>query len=310
MNFDFPYKNSPLLDSTIKRILSFDEDSAPLLSFLNAFQEAAGKPQLVSIFPWTREIERQSPEDKLTISDVAAKDNLGRIHQVEIQTANHPCLLQRNVYSWARRYGRQIRSGVSYTELNSVIHILVTTFPVFPQLPELYHLGVMTLKNHPDIIITDHFEFHILELTPHKIDKLSDVGNLLSRWGKFLYFANQKEKSEMIKIAQDNPGLQSALDRYYRYCQDNGLRYMAEMDLSKIADVVTALECSERNNLAKGKAEGSAEKLVTVLRHKFGDVPSSVAVRVFQIQDLVVLDSLFITALDCKTLEEFEDSLP
>ena len=110
----------------------------------------------------------------------------------------------------------------------------------------------------------------------------------------------------MIDIAQYHPEVQAQLNRFYGICKEYNLRYMAEMDLSEIADVVTALECSERNNLSKGKAEG----LVTVLRHKFGDAPSSVAVRVFQIQDLVVLDSLFITALDCTSLKEFEGCLP
>ena len=62
--------------------------------------------------------------------------------------------------------------------------------------------------------------------------------------------------------------------------------------------------------IAKGKAEATANSIITLLSRKYNRVPKAVSNRICQIRDITVLDSLFISALDCQSLEEFKECLP
>ena len=66
----------------------------------------------------------------------------------------------------------------------------------------------------------------------------------------------------------------------------------------------------EARGEARGRALEKAQGIVTVLSRKFSRVPKTISQRLNQIQDLTVLDSLFISALDCASIEEFKSCLP
>ena len=59
----------------------------------------------------------------------------------------------------------------------------------------------------------------------------------------------------------------------------------------------------------KGKAEGKAETVLTVLRARFRQVPKRVKNAISQMTDPIALDSWAEHAATCQTLEEFEKAL-
>ena len=61
--------------------------------------------------------EREFLDDKLSVVDVKARDERGRLYQVEIQLLGHPDLPARILYTWADLYSAQLRSGQDYGEL-------------------------------------------------------------------------------------------------------------------------------------------------------------------------------------------------
>ncbi|MGL6193904.1 MAG: Rpn family recombination-promoting nuclease/putative transposase, partial [Thermoguttaceae bacterium] len=60
---------------------------------------------------------------------------------------------------------------------------------------------------------------------------------------------------------------------------------------------------------AEGVAIGEARALLRVLAARFQTVPNRISDRIAKIGDLVVLDSLTVTAATCKSLDEFENAL-
>ncbi|MDR3196676.1 MAG: Rpn family recombination-promoting nuclease/putative transposase [Planctomycetaceae bacterium] len=59
----------------------------------------------------------------------------------------------------------------------------------------------------------------------------------------------------------------------------------------------------------EGKLEGKIEMVLKLLNNRFIKIPESVSRTVHSYTDVVALDSLFERALECKTLEEFEQDL-
>ena len=65
----------------------------------------------------------------------------------------------------------------------------------------------------------------------------------------------------------------------------------------------------EARGKAEGKAEGKAQLITAYLKRRFGNVPKYVQDAIGEIQDSVVLDSIFEAAIDSQSLEEFEKNL-
>ena len=61
--------------------------------------------------------EREFLDDKLSIVDVKARDQAGRLYQIEIQLLNAPDLPARILYGWADLYSAQLRDGDGYDQL-------------------------------------------------------------------------------------------------------------------------------------------------------------------------------------------------
>ena len=61
--------------------------------------------------------EREFLGDKLSVVDVKARDEAGRIYQVEIQLLVLPDLPARILYGWADLYSAQLASGQDYGDL-------------------------------------------------------------------------------------------------------------------------------------------------------------------------------------------------
>jgi len=67
--------------------------------------------------------EKEHLDDKLSIVDVKAKDEHGRIYQIEIQLLFFSNLPARMLYTWADVYSQQLQSGDKYHELNPTYSI-------------------------------------------------------------------------------------------------------------------------------------------------------------------------------------------
>ncbi|MGL4944603.1 MAG: Rpn family recombination-promoting nuclease/putative transposase [Thermoguttaceae bacterium] len=71
----------------------------------------------------------------------------------------------------------------------------------------------------------------------------------------------------------------------------------------------TMVEVWRAEGEARGRVEGAARTLLRILKKRLRTVPQHVEDRVMAIRDSVVLESLTEFALECKSIEEFEESL-
>ena len=110
-------------DIFIKYLFGSPDSSDLLLSFLNSLQS-------VHDFPLLSSVEVQNPfnlqtalADKLSILDIRAQDQDGRLYNIEIKATAQPEYSERSLYYWAKVYAGQLSESEAYAALSPVIGI-------------------------------------------------------------------------------------------------------------------------------------------------------------------------------------------
>jgi predicted transposase/invertase (TIGR01784 family) len=113
----------PKIDCVFKALLGNETNRNLLQHFLNAVISDDIHNPITAVEILNPYNEKEHLDDKLSIVDVKARDDQGRIYQIEIQLLSYGHLPQRILYNWADIYAQQLRSGENYTQLQPVYAI-------------------------------------------------------------------------------------------------------------------------------------------------------------------------------------------
>lgn len=202
------------------------------------------------------------PEEKLGILDLRATLNDGIICNIEVQLANNEYTAERFLYYWSRIYSGQLLKGSDYTKLNKVIGIIILDYN-FEKLREIESMHtkwqIKETLTGQEIILTDLFELHIIEIPKAKKILEQDTTNELAQW--MMFFNNPNEK-EVEKIMEENKEIKRAMDELKELSQDEELRRIAELKEKAILD-----EKMARIGLTQaGKREGAKEAKIEIAK--------------------------------------------
>lgn len=181
----------PKIDYAFKLLWGRDESRPLLIDLLNS---VLGRPEGERV----ESVELLNPfnpkaafDDKLSIVDVRARDQSGRLFNVEMQMLGDVSFASRVVYYAARTFQQQLHEGDGYELLRPTISICFLNHVLFPDVAD-YHLCFRLLETTHRIPLTNDLEFHFLELPKFRKtpDELSDG---LELW---LYFLRHAEKMD------------------------------------------------------------------------------------------------------------------
>jgi predicted transposase/invertase (TIGR01784 family) len=170
----------PKIDCVFKALLGAEANQRLLIHFLNAVLGAAlpGPIRQVEILnPYN---EREFLDDKLSVVDVKARDEAGRLYQVEIQMLNHSDLPARILYTWADLYSAQLGSGQDYAELRPTHAIWLLAEDLLRDDPAYAH--VYQLRDETGRSLLDAGGIWLLELNKFSTER---VETEQQRWLKF-----------------------------------------------------------------------------------------------------------------------------
>ena len=185
----------PTVDCVAKAILGSEEHKNILIHFLNAILELEGDKRVVEVDILNPFNEKDFEREKLTSVDVKARDQKGRIFQVDVQVVAHSGLAQRAVYYWSSIFSSQLIEKQNYTELKPVISIWLVVNPMF-DLPKV-HLPFTFHNRENNLDLTSVAQIHVLQLKfVDEDDKIKKDGE---KWVWLKYF------NEGGSIDLDNP---------------------------------------------------------------------------------------------------------
>ena len=184
----------PKVDCVFKALLGKEENSNLLVHFLNAVLGAELSEPIVSVVIINPYNDKKFLDDKLTIVDVKANDQSGRIFQIEVQLAYYTDLPARMLYTWGDIYCKQLKSGDDFTNLKPTYSIWLLGKKAIKDDDKYIH--TYKLRDDTGKLLTDHGGIWLLEL-----EKFSavHVENEQERWLQFF------KKGDSLNDEQELP---------------------------------------------------------------------------------------------------------
>lgn len=248
----------PKLDLNFKRLFCDTPDL--LIDLINAVR--SDEPPIVELTILNPQITPEEISSKLVVLDILARDHLGQLFNIEMQTCKHAGWQARTIYYLARGLGRQLQSGEGYQQLQPVIGIHLMDFDLFEQEQALWRFE---LRDHqlPDVLLDRSLQLRLIELP--KADRLhSQVPSALA--DGITYLKHWQEDNLMQQI--DRPAIQKARQQLQALSADDELRRLAFVRERAQRDLATPVaEAAEAE--ARGKAEGEISgraKIATQVR--------------------------------------------
>ena len=122
----------PLIDCVFKKIFGSEEHKGLLVHFLNALMGPRAGMIVAEVELLNPYNQRDLPDDKLTEVDVKARDDEGRIYQIEVQLILGEHITRRMVYTWSSVMAKEIEKGDQFFQVRPVIGIWLFKRNLFP----------------------------------------------------------------------------------------------------------------------------------------------------------------------------------
>ncbi|MBN2440326.1 MAG: PD-(D/E)XK nuclease family transposase [Spirochaetales bacterium] len=255
------YYLNPVRDIFIKYLFGREENSDLLISFINAVLEDTD-------FPLIKDVKLENPfnyrtfiMDKETILDVKATDEQGHHYNIEIQAGNLDDFTNRIIYYWAKQYSNQLEKGQDYTLLKPVICINLVDGMLFPKINKLHTCYLISEKDNPDAILSDHLIIHFLEM-----EKASGkIKKNLDHWIQFFTHEGKEEKV-MEVLLHNYPVFNKAHEQYEQFTRNDELREIYEAREKWQRDQISRIKAAEKKaeEIGKKMGERDGEKKVAI----------------------------------------------
>ena len=135
-------------------------------------------------------LERKMITDKLGILDIVATLNDGIKVNIEMQMDDNKNTVERSLFYTSGIYHENLKAGEDYIEIPKTISIWITNYDVFEEGP--YHERARLKRDYKNIILTNTFELHYIELSKFK-KKSKRISNKLEEWLTFIINENKEE---------------------------------------------------------------------------------------------------------------------
>jgi len=252
----------PTSDLFIASLWSAPKNEPILRSVLNSVMTDIGQPQIVKATVLTPFNIQSYPDDKEIRLDVRVEDETRRFYNIEVQRAWHTGFNNRSLYYWSETYEAQIERGDFYDLLRPVRSVVITEFPIFPELKRLHTVFELRSRENPKVLLTDHLQIHYLRvgnLDRQKLTGLDDLCVDLQKWMQFWAFGLEWEEKKMSTILHDAPEVQAAYGEYKRFIADPVMREKAKARERYWTD--------RRLDRAEGREEGRVEEKIENARN-------------------------------------------
>ncbi|WP_442506401.1 Rpn family recombination-promoting nuclease/putative transposase [Novipirellula sp. SH528] len=248
----------PLVDFACKKLLGSPEHPAITLHFLNAVLD--GAPKITEVEILNPIIEKEFDEDKYSILDVRAKDQLGHRFNIEIQRTKPTALRERLTYYVATQLVEQIGTGSDYADLRPSIGICILDAILFRDIPDL-HLDFRLMNAKHRLTLTDHLQIHLLELPKYSPPSHNEaVTHPIEQWCYFFQQADELTAEEIIRRLPD-PAFSEATGVLEMISRDPDQRRLYEERLKFERDVRANLDFARQEARQEGLQEGRQEGL-------------------------------------------------
>ena len=251
----------PLVDFACHLLLGSPDHPQITIHFLNAILSPVQPITKVRIL--NPILGKDFDEDKLSILDILATDNLDRVFNVEVQRSISIGLAKRLTYYSASLLVEQIGEGDGYQLLLPSIGICILDGQLFPDVPQFHH--DFLLRSSAGLALTDCLQIHLLELPKYPLtsDNRKPSGSK-NQWFHFFRRAYGANPSILLEELQD-PIFAEALDVLEMIQRSPDERRFYESRLKFQRDEQARLDYAGQEGEIRGEIRGKVATLQEVL---------------------------------------------
>ncbi len=259
----------PINDFAYKKIFGSPANKLALISLLNAILSL--RSPIVDLTIENPFNLQDFHDDKLSILDIKATDQVGAIYSIEMQLSIFTGLVQRIVFYGCEVYAGQLSAGQDYSSLKPVYSICLIDGIVWPDSTKVHHAFRLT-DSESSRTLAGTLEIHTLELGRYNL-QASDLANasLLQQWLYWLLHAHEYESEELLRLFPQ-PAIQLATQTIVRIAEITEDKTMYDAREKAIRDQQWALNASFREGKIEGKIEGEI-KLIQTLQEILEESP-------------------------------------
>lgn len=253
----------PMLDLTFKALFGRETNKNLLLSLLNAVLERPGFVPLVEVTLQNPALDYEVIGEKHPLLDVKARDEKGRIFNVEVQLAEQKTFPQRLLYYWSKIYAHQLAEGEHYVKLRPTISVAFLDFALDER--EGYSRRVVAWDETHHLIFSEHLEMVLFELPKFSLELGEEIPSKRERW---LYFLKEAKSMSAELLEQwKTPEIEQAIKELKKLSQDPQWR-TSYLDREKaLRDYISIMAEKFEDGWEKGMEKGmEASKLLFVRR--------------------------------------------
>lgn len=233
----------PKVDYAFKRLFGREQNRLLLLDLLNAVLQLSEQNRLTDVQLLNPFGEKDTLDDKLSIVDVKARDQQGRLFDIEMQVLPERAFRSRVLYYWADLHRGQLSAGEPYSALRPTISVCLTNFVLFPR-PADYHLRFELLNFAHGLRFSEDLLVVLLEL-PKFQRAVEQLNNPLDAWLYFLRHAEELD-TEALPAALATPEFRQAMEELTMISQNDleRERYLARVKVERdeLSRLVSARE--------------------------------------------------------------------
>jgi predicted transposase/invertase (TIGR01784 family) len=271
-------KVNPKIDLVFKKLFGSEENKDILLSLINAILPL--EQQVAKITLKNPYNVSDYAEGKLSILDIKAEGEDGRLFDIEMQIRGSKYYGKRALFYWAKIFGSQLdyvldesqsnSMEIGYSDLKKCIVISLMDFNFFDDTEYNRFYTLKDGKTHEQHKDLDYLDLYFIELKKYK-GKLQSLNTMLERWIMFLNNAYQYDNKKLPKELADIKEIRKAsqrLDAMYLDEKEKGY-YDAQQKfwLDQNTFIKEAVEKGIEEGLQKAVAEAELSSKIEVAKN-------------------------------------------
>lgn len=242
------------VDYAFKRTFGTEENRNVLKHLLNSILARSLTSPIAEITVLNPFSGKVSADDKLSIFDIKARDEIGREFIVEVQLYDHENLRERLVYYWAKEYSGQLQEGDNYDVLKPVFVICIAETTLFRETTKA-HSRFQLIDTSQNLTLTSHLEVHVIELQKFSRD-LEELEDDEERWLYFLRNAEDYDSESLPQPLAIVPEIIQATGTLTMVAHSPAEREIYEAKLKAQRDERSRIATAINRGLAEGRTEG------------------------------------------------------
>ena len=254
----------PRIDCVFKSLLGNESNRNLLVHFINATLATELVSPITGVEILNPYNEKEHLDDKLSIVDVKAKDEHGRIYQIEIQLLFFTNLPARMLYTWADVYSQQLQSGDKYHELNPTYSIWLLGENAIKNDDQYIHR--YKFRDEAGVPLIEHGGIWLFELEKFNAQV---IDNEQARWLRFFKEGKQLNDENNLPDWMNTQEMKQAMNTLCQFSEKerNYFAYQARQDFlrqqgtilfEKDEALVQRDEALEREQIALAERDATA----------------------------------------------------